>query len=51
MPLSLNNFLIGITLDWIFSLISESELISKRTEQWIIESPEQWLWAHRRWGK
>ncbi len=28
-----------------------TELISKRTEQWIIERPEQWLWAHRRWGK
>ena len=28
-----------------------TELISKRTEQWIIEKPEQWLWAHRRWGK
>ena len=27
-----------------------TELISKRTEQWIIEKPEQWLWAHRRWG-
>ena len=28
-----------------------TELISKRIEQWIIEKPEQWLWAHRRWGK
>ena len=28
-----------------------TELISKRIEQWIIENPEQWLWAHRRWGK
>ena len=25
--------------------------ISKRIEEWIIEDPEQWLWAHRRWGK
>ncbi len=25
--------------------------ISKRIEEWIIENPEQWLWAHRRWGK
>ena len=28
-----------------------TELISKRIEQWITERPEQWLWAHRRWGK
>ena len=28
-----------------------TELISQRIEQWIIEKPEQWLWAHRRWGK
>ena len=28
-----------------------TKLISKRIEQWIIEKPEQWLWAHRRWGK
>ena len=28
-----------------------TELISKRIEQWITEKPEQWLWAHRRWGK
>ena len=25
--------------------------ISKRIEEWINENPEQWLWAHRRWGK
>ncbi len=25
--------------------------ISKRIEEWIIENPDQWLWAHRRWGK
>ena len=25
--------------------------ISKRIEEWIIDTPEQWLWAHRRWGK
>ena len=25
--------------------------ISKRIEEWIVENPEQWLWAHRRWGK
>ena len=31
--------------------IKLTELISKRIEQWIIEKPEQWLWAHRRWGK
>ena len=28
-----------------------TSLISKRIEEWIIESPEQWLWSHRRWGK
>ena len=28
-----------------------TEVISQRIEQWIIERPEQWLWAHRRWGK
>ena len=28
-----------------------TQLISKRIEQWIIDKPEQWLWAHRRWGK
>ena len=25
--------------------------ISKRIEEWITDKPEQWLWAHRRWGK
>jgi len=25
--------------------------ISKRIEEWITDTPEQWLWAHRRWGK
>ncbi len=25
--------------------------ISKRIEEWIVDNPEQWLWAHRRWGK
>ena len=25
--------------------------ISERIEEWIIKNPEQWLWAHRRWGK
>ena len=25
--------------------------ISSRIEEWIIDKPEQWLWAHRRWGK
>ncbi len=28
-----------------------TELISSRIEDWIKEQPEQWLWAHRRWGK
>ena len=28
-----------------------TRLISSRIEQWIIDKPEQWLWAHRRWGK
>ena len=28
-----------------------TRLISKRIEEWIINRPEQWLWAHRRWGK
>ena len=28
-----------------------TRLISKRIEEWILEKPEQWLWAHRRWGK
>ena len=27
-----------------------TEIISHRIEEWIIERPEQWLWAHRRWG-
>ena len=25
-----------------------TRLISKRIEEWIIDRPEQWLWAHRR---
>ena len=25
--------------------------ISKKIEEWITDKPEQWLWAHRRWGK
>ncbi len=28
-----------------------TKLISERIEEWIIDKPEQWLWAHRRWGK
>jgi Kdo2-lipid IVA lauroyltransferase/acyltransferase len=28
-----------------------TKLISSRIEEWIIDKPEQWLWAHRRWGK
>ncbi|MDC0110797.1 lysophospholipid acyltransferase family protein [Alphaproteobacteria bacterium] len=28
-----------------------TKLISSRIEKWIINQPEQWLWAHRRWGK
>tara|TARA_B100000989_G_scaffold287614_1_gene257408 strand:+ start:1561 stop:2448 length:888 start_codon:yes stop_codon:yes gene_type:complete len=28
-----------------------TRLISSRIEEWIIDKPEQWLWAHRRWGK
>ena len=28
-----------------------TKLISSRIEEWIQDSPEQWLWAHRRWGK
>ena len=28
-----------------------TRLISNRIEEWIIDKPEQWLWAHRRWGK
>ena len=28
-----------------------TKLISKRIEEWILDKPEQWLWAHRRWGK
>ena len=28
-----------------------TRLISHRIEEWIIDRPEQWLWAHRRWGK
>ena len=28
-----------------------TRLISKRIEEWIEDKPEQWLWAHRRWGK
>ena len=28
-----------------------TRLISRRIEEWIIDRPEQWLWAHRRWGK
>jgi len=28
-----------------------TKLISSRIEEWIINKPEQWLWAHRRWGK
>ena len=28
-----------------------TKLISSRIEEWITDRPEQWLWAHRRWGK
>jgi KDO2-lipid IV(A) lauroyltransferase len=28
-----------------------TKLISSRIEEWIKDKPEQWLWAHRRWGK
>ena len=28
-----------------------TKMISSRIEDWIKEQPEQWLWAHRRWGK
>ena len=28
-----------------------TKIISARIEDWIKEQPEQWLWAHRRWGK
>ena len=28
-----------------------TRLISSRIEEWILDKPEQWLWAHRRWGK
>ena len=28
-----------------------TRLISSRIEEWIVDKPEQWLWAHRRWGK
>ena len=28
-----------------------TKLISSHIEKWIINKPEQWLWAHRRWGK
>jgi KDO2-lipid IV(A) lauroyltransferase len=28
-----------------------TKLISSRIEKWITNKPEQWLWAHRRWGK
>jgi len=28
-----------------------TKMISTRIEEWIIDKPEQWLWAHRRWGK
>ena len=28
-----------------------TSLISSRIEHWIKDKPEQWLWAHRRWGK
>ena len=28
-----------------------TKMISARIEDWIKEQPEQWLWAHRRWGK
>ena len=28
-----------------------TKMISSRIEDWIKEQPEQWLWAHRRWGE
>ena len=28
-----------------------TQQISSRIEEWILDKPEQWLWAHRRWGK
>ena len=33
------------------NIFTITSLISSRIEEWIIDKPEQWLWAHRRWGK
>ena len=39
------------TLDKEKAIFEITRLISQRIEEWIIDRPEQWLWAHRRWGK
>ena len=33
------------------SIFTITSIISSRIEHWIKDKPEQWLWAHRRWGK
>ena len=42
---------IPINLDKEKAIYQITKMISSRIEDWIKEQPEQWLWAHRRWGK
>ena len=42
---------IPTNLDKEKSIYQITKMISSRIEDWIKEQPEQWLWAHRRWGK
>ena len=42
---------IPTSLDKEKAIYQITKMISSRIEDWIKEQPEQWLWAHRRWGK
>ena len=46
-----NKLKIPINLEKDKAVYEITKLISSRIEEWIIDKPEQWLWAHRRWGK
>ena len=46
-----NELKIPKNLDKDNTVFEITRLISSRIEEWIIDKPEQWLWAHRRWGK
>ena len=55
-PMNFSSLMDNLTISQIFKILVENiynitRAISKRIEEWIVENPEQWLWAHRRWGK